>query len=491
MTTFVPAGQPAESTPEPDSTMRDLRTFLADHRAAVWELPTGLSLRHALTALQHELDAQARYPVLFARDPLLDDGRTSAIDVVTNLTASRQLTALALGLDDHRQAASWFAARASAGIEPVTLARRDAPVQQTVLETSKADLGQLPVLTQHELEPGPYLTAAHATTFDPETGIDNTAIQRCWVRGARRMSYFPYPTSHNARNLRKFRARGEACPIAFWIGHHPAVLMGTQAKLRYPQSHWNAAGGVLGEPLRLVPTITHGDSIKVPADAEIVIEGFVPAHELAADGPFGEYTGYLGPQVPAPVCEITCITMRSDAIYHDYGSGLSDMLVPDNMAMEGKLFEIVKAVAPSLVNVHVPASGRRFHAYLQFRDPARGEARDGLAAALSYRRTKMVVAVDEDVDIFSPDAMNWALATRVQWSRDSFVIDGLSGSALDPSLPAGATTASKIAVDATLPPAGAKGQPRAVPPVATVPEAHTMRARELCAQAQAHEWPRS
>lgn len=450
-----------------------------------------MPLTHALTALQHELDARGQSPVLLARGLTRSDGSAAQIPVVTNLTASRRLTALALGLADHRNAAEWFAARTRAGIEPQTLTRHAAPVQQIVLEGVSADLSRLPVLTQHELEPGPYLTAAHATTFDPDSGVDNTAIQRCWVQGARRMSYFPYPTSHNARNMQKFWARGEPCPIAFWIGHHPAVLMGTQAKLRYPQSHWAAAGGVLGEPLRVVPSVTHGDAIKVPADAEIVIEGFVPAHVLAADGPFGEYTGYLGPQVPAPVCEVTCITQRQDAIYHDYGSGLADMLVPDNMAMEGKLFEIVKAVAPSLVNVHVPASGRRFHAYLQFREPSRGEARDGLAAALAYRRTKMVIAVDDDVDIFAADAMNWALATRVQWSRDSFVIDGLSGSALDPSLPAGATTASKIAVDATLPPARRTGLPRAVPPTATVPASFADQARTLCDLAVSREWPRS
>jgi 2,5-furandicarboxylate decarboxylase 1 len=358
-----------------------------------------------------------------------------------------------------------------------------------ILRGHEASLLQLPVLTQHELEPGPYLTAAHATTYDPDTGVDNTAIQRCWVKGARAMTYFPYPSSHNARNLRKFWSRGEACPVAFWIGHHPAVLLGTQAKLRYPESHWGAAGGVLGEPLRMVPSVLHGEKIMVPADAEIVIEGFAPPNVYSADGPFGEYTGYLGAQVQAPTFEVGCITRRSDAIYHDYGSGLTDMLVPDNMVMEGKLFELVRAVAPSLVNVHVPTEGRRFHAYLQLRNPARGEARDALMAALAYRRVKTVVVVDEDVDLFSQDSMLWAIATRVQWSRDAIIVDGLSGSTLDPSLPEGASTASKLGLDATLPPAPRPGAPRAVPPVATVPAAASERARELLSRGIPDAWP--
>lgn len=470
--------------------MADLRSFLDDNAGAIWDLPDGLPTRYELTALQHELDSRGLHPILRARRLAGPAPTACDIGLVTNLTASRQLTAHALGLEDHRRAAAWFAARVRAGIEPVRVTRADAPVQEVVLEGAAADLSVLPALTQHLLEPGPYLTAAHATTYDPDTGTDNTAIQRCWIRSGRQMTWFPYPSSHNARNLRKFQARGEPCPVAFWIGHHPAVLLGSQAKLRYPESHWSAAGGVSGAPVRLVPSVLHGERIMVPADAEIVIEGFAPPGALVADGPFGEYTGYLGAQVPAPLVEVGCITMRRDPIYHDYGSGLADMLVPDNMVMEGKLYEMVRAVAPSLVNVHVPTEGRRFHAYLQLRNPARGEARDALMAALAYRRVKTVIAVDEDVDLFSHGSMLWAVATRVQWSRDSIVVDGLSGSTLDPSLPEGAATASKMGIDATLPPALPGGGPRPVPPVAAVPDAAIARARALLEGAVGPGWPR-
>jgi len=469
--------------------VRDLRSFLAEHSEAVWRLDTGIELEYQLTALQHELDRRAQFPVLLAATVPGLDGRPSLAGLVTNLTASRALTARALGIPDHRETAQWFATRSAAGIDPLVVDTGDAPVQQIVLRGEQADLRRLPVLTQHELEPGPYLTAAHATTFDPDSGVDNTAIQRCWVQGPRQLSYFPYPASHNARNLRKFWARGEPCPVALWIGHHPAVLLGTQAKLKYPESHWRAAGGVLGEPLRLVPSVLHGERIMVPADAEIVIEGFAPPNAYTADGPFGEYTGYLGPQVQAPTIEVSCMTLRRDAIYHDYASGLTDMLVPDNMAMEGKLYNLVKSVAPSLTNVHVPTEGRRFHAYLQLSQPARGEARDALTAALAYRRLKTVVVVDEDVDIFHSQSMLWALATRVQWSRDAVIIDGLSGSSLDPSLPEGASTASKMGVDATLPPAVRPGQPRPVPPVATVPSAATDAAIQRLLAARTAGWP--
>jgi UbiD family decarboxylase len=471
--------------------MRDLRQFLSEHAGAVWDLPAAVDPRHDLTALQHRLDARGVFPILRATGVANLRGERSPIPVVTNLTASRELTARALGIPDHRSTARWFALRSAAGIAPEVVSRAQAPVQQVVLEGDAADLRTLPILTQHELEPGPYLTAAHATTFDPDSGVDNTAIQRSWVRGPRRMTWFPYPTTHNARNLRKFWAKDEPCPVAFWVGHHPAVLLGTQSKLRYPESHWHAAGGVLGEPLRLVPSVLHGERIMVPADAEIVIEGFAPPNVYSADGPFGEYTGYLGHQVQAPVCEVSCITMRRDALYHDYGSGLTDMLVPDNMAMEGKLYQMVRAVAPSLANVHVPAEGRRFHAYLQLSNPARGEARDALLAALAYRRVKTVIAVDGDIDLFRAESVLWALSTRVQWSRDAITVDGLSGSTLDPSMPQGAATASKMGIDATLPPATRPGAPRPVAPVATVPAEVDARVAQWLPGSLPEGWPRA
>ena len=467
----------------------DLRTFLDGLGDGLLNVEEPVSVVHEMTALQHELDRAGRFPVLRFARPRLANGELSSIPVVNNLTASRVVTAAALGVVDHRRCAEEFARRSAASMEPRVVGRSDAPVQQVVLEGEAADLTRLPVLTQHELEPGPYLTAAHATTCDPDTRTDNTAIQRCWIMGPRRMSWMAYPASHNARNLRKFRDRGEPCPVAFWIGHHPAVVIGTQAKLAYPQSHWSAAGGVAGSPLRLVRSLTHGERVMVPADAEIVIEGWVQPGAETADGPFGEYTGYLGPQTRAAICDVTCITRRADAIYHDYGSGLTDMLVPDNIAMEGRLYAMVKAVAPALVNVHVPVSGRRFHAYLQFERPTRGEVRDALAAALAYRRCKAVFAVDEDVDIFAPDQLLWAVATRVQWSRDSMILDGLSTSTLDPSLPMGAQTGSKIGVDATLPPAGGPQQPRTVPPRATVPDDALRRAQALLAGVRSRKFP--
>lgn len=466
------------------------RDWLNGLEDGVLRLSEPISTVHEITALQHELDARGRYPVIVAEKPVLPDGEVAEIPVVTNVNASRVRTAAAVGLNDHRRAAAWFAGRTAAGFPPVTASPDTAPAREVVLQGNAVDLTRLPALTQHDHDPGPYLTAARATTVDPETGIDNTAIQRCWIKGPRRMSWFPYPASHNMANLKKFWARGEPCPVAFWIGHHPAVMMGAQAKLAYPESHWTVAGGLAGGPIRLVETVTHGDTILVPADAEIVIEGYAPPNVLEADGPFGEYTGYAGPQVAAPVCEVSAITRRRDALWHDYGSGLADALVPDNLVNEGVLFTAAKAAAQSVCNVHVPVSGRRFHAWLQLDQPRPGDVQAALAAVIANRRVKTAIAVDRDIDLFDPEAVLWAVATRVQWHRDSRVIEGEPGSLLDPSLDFDVPTTSKITIDATLPPAeAAAGAPRPVPPRLAVPAAAREKARQLLAGVDIRSWP--
>lgn len=469
--------------------MADLRAYLNEIDNAVLRPGAPLSVIQEITALQHALAERDAHPAVLVREPRLPDGAVSDMPVLTNLFASRELAARALGIDDHRRAAEAFSRLSSKAIPPVVVDPADAPVREVVAEGAAADLRVLPALLQHEGDVGRYVTCGHVVTVDPDSGVDNMGIQRLWARGPRLMGCYMLETSHNAINLRKFWARGESCPAAVWIGHHPAVEMGAQAKLGYPESHWGVAGGALGAPLRLVPTVTHGERIMAPADAEIVIEGFLPPGRIEAEGPFAEFTGYQGPQVANPVLEVTCVTRRGDAIYHDCGSGLPDHLVPDNLAMEGTVYALARPVAPSLANVHVPFSGRRFHAYLQFRDPRPGEARDAMMAAVSFRRLKAVFALDDDIDLFDDRQVMWALATRVQWRRDVQIVDGLTLAPLDPSAPAAGTTIPKAAVDATLPAAARPGQPKPVAPRNRVSAEALAAARAALDGLDSSAWP--
>lgn len=429
--------------------MLDLRTFLAENEADVLRISEPLSVKHEITALQYVLWEQKRFPIVLVENPKFESGQISPCQAVTNLTASREVTAKAFGVSNHRNAAVEITKKSSQRIEPITIDKYDALCKEIILKGDDANLENFPIFTQHESDAGRYLTAAHATTYDLETGIDNTAIQRVWVKSKNRFGYFPYLASHNRKNILKFWERGESAPIAFWIGHHPAISIGTQAKLGYPESHWATAGGLIGEPVRLVSTELFGEKIKVPADAEIILEGFVPPNLLEKEGGFGEYTSFMGEETMSPIFELHCVTHRKNAIYHDYGSGLPDALVPDNMMIEAKLFQIARQISPEIKNVYVPISGRRFHAYISVGDVSNKAAREILYETLQFRRVKMVVLVNEDIDIFDEEQVLWAIATRTQMNRDALILDDLEGSALDPSLPESVSKTSKMGIDAT------------------------------------------
>lgn len=162
------------------------------------------------------------------------------------------------------------------------------------------------------------------------------------------------------------------------------------------------------------------------------------------------------------------MSMRRTPLYHDYGSGLPDMLVPENLMLEASLFETMRNSVPSLETLHIPSSGKRFHCYVQLREPARGDASRAIEVALENRRIKHVVVVDEDVDVFDDSHVLWAIATRVQWARDVVVVEGRDCSLLDPSLRPATGTTDKAGIDATLP-SGGQGQPRPYPAVNRVP----------------------
>jgi len=176
------------------------------------------------------------------------------------------------------------------------------------------------------------------------------------------------PGQHNWNNIMKFWSSGQDAPVAVWIGHHPAPLIPANMKMEYPKSHCSIVGGFLQEDFRLVPSELFGEKLLVPADAEIVFEGYVPKDVYEAEGPFGEYTGYTGPQRPSMIINVKRLTHRKDALYHDIAAGKPDHQLIGGFAIEARIYDIVKRVVPELTNVHVPVSGCcRFHAYLQIK----------------------------------------------------------------------------------------------------------------------------
>jgi 2,5-furandicarboxylate decarboxylase 1 len=171
-----------------------------------------------------------------------------------------------------------------------------------------------PVVWHYEGNIGPYIPAGCITTVDPESGIHNSAFQRCWVKSPKRLPSWVSIPSHNWRNIMRWWARGEDAPVAIWAGHHPSAFAGAVSYGRisgYPEDHYPHMGAALGEPLRLVASELFGDRLKVPADAEVIIEGVVPRNVYEAEGPFAERAGYTGAQRPNPVIEVRAVRVAA------------------------------------------------------------------------------------------------------------------------------------------------------------------------------------
>jgi len=448
------------------ATRKDLRGYLSEvereHPESVLRIKKPLRVAHEITALQRKLDALKKYPIMIVERPILDNGKESKFPVATNLAASRDLCAGALGIDPRRVAVEYDVRVSQQRLDPIRVEKKDAPVKEIIDKEKEIDLLKFPILTHNYMDPGPYIGTGFVTTYDPESGIDNTGLQRLWVKEPRRTGYWPATASHNMQNMKKWWSRGKDMPVAVWIGHHIAGIAGAQTRLGYPESHYPAMGGVLGEPLRLVPTELFGDKLLVPADAEIVIEGYVPKDVFETEGPFGEYAGYLGPQRPSPVIEVKCVTYRKDAIYHGIGVGLADHLVLlGNFQMEARIYNIVKSVVPELLNVFVPVSGCRAHVYLQIRKTRPGIGKEAILAALPVDyRIKHVIVVDEDIDLFNESEILWSVAYRTQWDKDLVIVTGTAACPLDPSLSYPGEIGTRGGIDATPPPPIDLGLPR-------------------------------
>ena len=393
----------------------------------------------------------------FAESPLLifdqvrnTSGELSPFPSLINMFASRTRSAAAVGSTYHGVSRDVYERR-NRRIKPVVVSSSEAPVKQVVKNGSAAIdiLKLLPALVHGGWDPGPYLSAGFLTTYDPDSGIDNCALQRGWIRDDGEIRIYPLASSHNGVNIAKNEALGQDTRVAFWVGHHPVVYLGAEARISYPESHWEAAGGATGEPLRLVPSESLGDDFLVPADAEFIIEGIVPRGVRKPEGPFAEYTGYFGPQRLNPVMQVTAVTHRENPYWFSIITGSAD----DGIGMlrrEGAVFDVVNRVIPHLLNVYRPPTAPH-HMYIQIRKTQEWQPRAAIAAAIAMPDAiKHVLVFDEDINIFDPQEVLWAIDTRSEWSRDLIVVPKLYSAPLDPTSD-GDSCVTRVGIDCTKP----------------------------------------
>jgi 2,5-furandicarboxylate decarboxylase 1 len=426
----------------------DLHTFLEeyerDYPQEVVHVERPLDAEWELTALCAKLEKEKRFPVIICHNVVVD-GQRAEMPLMTFLMSSRLRLARAFGADVRTVGRACFE-RAQQPRPPVVVPREDAPVKQVVETGAAVDVRRFPAPRHHAQDPGRYITGGFVQTFNRETRRDNCSMQRGWLAGRDEIRVLIGLPSHNNVNLRQYEAAGEDMPVAYWIGHHPLVQLGAQLHVGPADSHFETAGGLLGAPLRLVASETLGGDFLVPADAEVVIEGYVPHGQRKPEGPFGEYTRYVGPQRWCPFIKVTAVTYRRDAIWDDVMVGHTHWI--SLLTNEGQLFRDISRVVPGLRAVYCPMAGCAAHVYVQIRKTRRGQGRLAATAALTAG-AKHAFVFDDDVDIFDEKQVLQALAWRFQGDRDLVVVPRVNGTTLDPSGDQGVAT--RLGFDCTKP----------------------------------------
>jgi 2,5-furandicarboxylate decarboxylase 1 len=386
-----------------------------------------VSTRYEISAVASRLDGR---PLLFEKTRESKD-----YQVVTGVCSSREFLARAIGIEpDH------LLPRVLDSIEnpkPFRTAK-SAPCQEVVED--QVDLGKIPVLTHCEKDGGPYVTAGIAVAHDKEYGY-NASYHRLMVIGKDRVAARILP-----RHLDEFIKRGNR-DVGITIGNHPAFLFASAVSCEIGKSELAIANSL--KEMTFVKCL--GVESMVPADCELVLEGFV-TDELVDEGPFPDIIGNYDIVRKQRVIKISRVTHRRNPIYQAIMPGRMEHLFLMGTPREATMSREVSKVC-ECVDVRLTFGGSSWlNAVVKIRKRKEEDPKNAIEAAFrGHGSLKQVVVVDEDIDIEDPNAVEWAIATRTQMDSDLSLRPGEYGSSLDPSADQVTRRTCKVGIDATIP----------------------------------------
>lgn len=408
--------------------------------------------------------------LLFER-PVLHDGTEGDIPVAINLFGSRRRMAMALGVEDVSEHAERIATLLQpdvpkgfwakvqmlpkfAGLAkvPPRPAKGKPPCQEIILEGSDVDLSRLPVMTSWPGDPAPFITFPMVLTRDPETGVQNVGMYRMQV--VDRNTTFMHWQRHKggAGHYRKYQEQGiQRMPVAVALGADPATMYSPTAPLPPGIDEYLFSGFLRRTPV-MVTEATLSD-LRVPAEAEIVLEGYVDTTEpKGMEGPFGDHTGFYTPEDLFPYFHVERITMRRGAVYPSTIVGrppVEDAYLGG--ATERIFLPLLRLTMPEIVDYHMPPEGI-FHnlVLVSIRKEYPGHARkvmNGLWGQGLMALAKVIVVVDHFIDVQQPAEVWWYALNNIDPERDvAFTfgpIDDLDHAARGPAY------GSKMGIDGT------------------------------------------
>jgi 4-hydroxy-3-polyprenylbenzoate decarboxylase len=297
-----------------------------------------------------------------------------------------------------------------------------APCQEVVLD--QPDLDRLPVMTCWPDDGGPFITLPSVITRDPRTGGRNVGMYRLQKYDARSTGLHWQIHKDAAADWRAGEGRME---VAVALGTDPITAYAGSAPLPKHVDELMVAGFLRGKPVELVRCKTV--DLEVPANAEIVLEGYCERGELRDEGPFGDHTGYYTPTEPFPVLHLTAMTMRRDAIYPSIVVGpppMEDVWL--GKATERIFLPAIRTTVPEIVDYDLPFAGA-FHnvCIVSIRKAFPGHARKVMHAIWGtglLSLTKGIVVVDEHVDVHDYNEVVWQLGANVDPARDVVLSSG-------------------------------------------------------------------
>lgn len=310
------------------------------------------------------------------------------------------------------------------------------------------DLKEVPVPTYYKKDGGPYITAGVIIAKDPDTGVRNASIHRMLVLGEDRLTPRIVPR-HLFTYHQRAESNDEPLEIAIAIGIHPATLLATTTSVSIVTDELEVANNFHNGEMGLVKCETV--DLEVP-ECEILLEGKILAHERAEEGPFVDLTDTYDVVRHEPVIQLQKVHYRENAIYHAIMPAGNEHKLLQGLPQEPRIFQAVQNTVPTVKNVVLTEGGCCWlHAAVSIQKQTQGDGKNVIMAALAaHPSLKHCVVVDEDVDVFDSEDLEYAMATRVKGDEDIIIVPLARGSSLDPcAAPDGTTT--KVGVDATKP----------------------------------------
>jgi len=424
-----------------------LRDFIekmkADRPDEVIQVRKGVEPKYETTAIMLEAERNGHYPLF-----IFENIKGFNIPVVTGVLSHRKRFADALGVPIE-DATKTYIQRLARRIPPKDIGK--APFHANVQVGSQVDLARFPILTYFPVDPAPYITAAMVVTRDPVTGTDTLGYHRCMLKGKNKLGI----SLHSRRRVWEYQLRAEELkrdlPAAICIGLHPIHSLASMALLPYDVGKFELIGGLFGEPMEVARCSTM--DLFVPAWTEIVLEGKILAGVREPEGPFSEFTGYSSARSTENVFVVEAVSFRDNPIYQSICSGFAgDHNTVMGFTREADVYEAVRRTVPNVKAVHVPISGCGiFHCYISIKKTAEGQPQQAIYATFGIDHgCKLVIVVDEDVDVFDEKDVLWSLSTRMQGDRSIMIMPRSMGVILDPSATEKGVT-TKVGIDATQP----------------------------------------